>query len=538
MSIIRKHISFVPVTCIVAVGVMLLSQILTGCAVGPDYHPPNTSAPSQWTSSLAGGETNNPVNLAQWWKSFGDTNLDALMTTAIQSNLTLRIAKARVREARAQKGIVSGSLWPSLGSSAGYSRNLYGKNEFPPLTGLGIPLDYNLYNADFDAAWELDIFGGTRRAVQAANAEIGAEEYDQRDVLISLLAEVARDYISARAYQQRLSITHDNIKVEQNVLDLTGNRFENGLGSDLDVEQAKALLEATEAEVPSLETGFDESVYQLSVLLGQPPGTLLDEMSAKRDIPLTPPLVPVGLPSDLLQRRPDVQKAERKLAAATAQIGVAKADLFPKFSLTGLAGLQSVSANNWFNIASRYYSVGPTVQWDLFEAGSIVANIHVQNARQEEALDQYRQTVLVALEDTENALTAYAREQVRRKSLARSVDANQQALELAAQLYKSGLTDFLRVLDSETTLYSAQDALVQSDQTVSLDLVQLYKALGGGWQNEINSIPQMEESRAGGSDEHVNTEFYKATPSGKVPQALSKTGDEVEQLTRPSLGNI
>jgi multidrug efflux system outer membrane protein len=495
MSIIHKYISFVPLACIVALGVMLLSQILTGCAVGPDYHPPKTSAPSQWTSSLAGGETNGPVDLAQWWKSFNDTNLDSLMLTAIQSNLTLKVAEAHVREARAEKGVVSGGLWPSLGSSAGYSRNLYGKNEFPPLTGFGIPLDYNLYNADFDAAWELDIFGGTRRAVEAANAEIGAEEYDQRDVLISLLAEVARDYISARAYQQRLSIAHDNINVEQNVLDLTSNRYENGLGSDLDVEQAKALLTTTEAEVPSLQTGFDESVYQLSVLLGQPPGTLLDEMSAKRDISLTPPLVPVGLPSDLLQRRPDVQEAERKLAAATARIGEAKADLFPQFSLTGIAGVQSTSAGNWFEYASKYWSAGPTVQWEIFEAGSIVANIHVQNARQEEALDQYQQTVLVALEDTENALTAYAREQVRRESLTQSVDANQRALELAEQLYKSGLTDFLRVLNSESSLYSAQDALVQSDQTVSLDLVQLYKALGGGWEGKEKLSLQHESTK-------------------------------------------
>ncbi len=210
-------------------------------------------------------------------------------------------------------------------------------------------------------------------------------------------------------------------------------------------------------------------------------------MSVEKPIPLTPPFVPVGLPSDLLQRRPDVQHAERELAAATARIGVAKSDLFPKFSLTGFAGLESVSADNWFDYASRAWSAGPTVQWELFEAGSIRANVRVQNARQEQALDQYQQTVLTALEDAENALTAYAREQVRRESLSQSVQANQQALELSTQLYKSGLADFLRVLDSERSLYATQDALVQSDQTVSLNLVQLYKALGGGWENEPDS---------------------------------------------------
>jgi multidrug efflux system outer membrane protein len=479
MSVIHKQISFIPLVFKGALGVALFSGLLAGCAVGPNYEPPKTSAPPQWTSPLNGGETNSPVALAQWWKSFGDTNLDSYIATAIQSNLTLRVAEARVREARAQKGIVSASLWPSLSGNGTYSRNRYPANTFHR-----VPLDYNLYDANFDAAWELDVFGGTRRAVEAANAQIGAAEYDQWDVLISLLAEVARNYISARAYQERLAIARDNIRVEQHVLDLTSNRFESGLNGDLDVQQAKAVLTATEAQVPSLQTGFDESVYSLAVLLGQPPGALMDEMSVTNRIPLTPPLVPVGLPSDLLLRRPDVQKAERELAAATAQIGVARADLFPKFSLTGIAGFQSISAGNWFDYASRYWSVGPTVQWELFEAGSIEANVRVQNARQEEALNTYQQTVLVALEDTENALTAYAREQVRRESLNQSVAANQHALELSTQLYKSGLTDFVRVLDSESSLYTAQDAQVQSDQTVSLDLVQLYKALGGGWQRE------------------------------------------------------
>jgi NodT family efflux transporter outer membrane factor (OMF) lipoprotein len=443
---------------------------------------------------MSGGETNDPADLAAWWKNFGDTNLDALMTMAVQSNLTLHIAEAHVREARAERDVVSGSFWPSVGTSGSYSRNRYGANSFPPLAAFGIPLDYNLYNAGFDAAWELDIFGGTRRAVEAASAEIGAAEYGRRDVLVSLLAEVVRNYIGARSYQQRLAITRDNIRVQQEILDLTSNRFEHGLGSDLDIQQATALLTATEAQVPSLETGFDQSVHHLAVLLGQPPGELMDEMSAGKPIPLTPPEVPVGLPSDLLQRRPDVQRSESELAASTAQIGVAKADLFPKFSLTGFAALESVSANNWIDYASRAWSAGPTVQWEIFEAGSIRANVRVQNARQEQALDSCQQTVLLALEDAENALTAYAREQTRRESLSQSAQADENALKLSTQLYKSGLKDFLSVLDAERSLYAAQDALIQSDQTVSLDLVQLYKALGGGWQNEASPAPSMAQA--------------------------------------------
>jgi len=469
--------------------------LLAGCAVGPDYHPPKSSVSAQqWTSPLVGGETNGPVDLATWWKNFGDTNLDSLVTMAVQSNLTLRIAEAHVREARAERDVTSGSFWPSVGASGSYSRNRYGQNNFPPLPP-GTPLDYNLYHAGFDATWELDIFGGTRRTIEAANAETGAAEFGQRGMLVSLLAEVARNYIAARGFQQRLAITLQNIQVQQEIIDLTSNRFENGLSSDLDVQQATALLTATEAEVPPLKTGFDQSVHHLAVLLGQPPGALMDEMSVKKPIPLTPPVVPVGLPSDLLQRRPDVQKFERELAAATARIGAAKADLFPKFSLTGFAGLESISTGNFFNYASRYWSAGPTVQWEIFQAGSIRANVRVQNARQEQALDAFQQTVLVALEDAENALTAYAREQTRRESLSQSVQADEQALELSTQLYNNGLADFLHVLDSERSLYAAQDALVQSDQTVSLNLVQLYKALGGGWQNETNSVSAMAASR-------------------------------------------
>lgn len=460
---------------------------LTGCAVGPNYQRPKDAVPTQWVSPMAGGVTNSPANLAQWWKSFGDTNLDSLMLTAVQSNLTLRVAEARVREARAQKGVVASALWPWLDSSGSYSQNRFGAHSFPPLGTLGIPLNYSLYSAGFDAAWELDVFGGARRAVEAARADIGAAEFNQRDVLVSLLAEVARNYIGARSYQQRLAITRDNIRAQQGILDLTSNLFQHGLNNDLDVQEAAAVLTSTEAQVPSLETDFRQNVYALGVLLGQPPGASLDEMSAAKPIPITPPVVPAGLPSDLLKRRPDVQHAERELAAATARIGVATADYFPKFSLTGFTALESVSASDWFTYSSRAFSAGPTVQWELFEAGRIRANVRVQNARQEQSLEVYQQVVLVALEEVENALTAYAREQVRRESLSQSVEADQQALELSTQLYKNGLADFLRVLDSERSLYVAQDALVQSDEAVSVNLVQLYKALGGGW--EVAAVP-------------------------------------------------
>jgi NodT family efflux transporter outer membrane factor (OMF) lipoprotein len=307
-------------------------------------------------------------------------------------------------------------------------------------------------------------------------------------VLLSLLSEVARNYMQARGFQRRLVITRLNIQAQREVLALTQDRYRVGLGSQLDIDQAAALLANTEAQVPVLETGFKASAYHLGVLLGQPPGAVLEELLEEAPIPATPPEVPVGLPSDLLLRRPDIRQAERALAAATARIGVAVADLFPKFSLTGNVGAQSVSPGTWFTAASTFWSAGPTVQWRIFDAGRIRSNIRVQNARQEQALAHYEQTVLVSFEDVENALTSYAKEQIRRQSLMAAVQANQQALEISRQYYRSGLADFLNVLESERSLYQTQDALVQSELAVSLDAVSLYKALGGGWENVSNEV--------------------------------------------------
>jgi outer membrane protein, multidrug efflux system len=459
--------------------------LLAGCAVGPNYQPPSEQTPEKWATPLAGGESNGPAALASWWTSFKDPELDTLITTAVRSNLTVRVAEDHVREARAEREVVAGGRWPSASVAAAYSRNRYGAHAYPPLGSFpGIPLDYNLYNVGFDAAWELDIFGGVRRAIEASSAEVGAAEYARRDVLVSVLAEVARTYIDARAYQERLEITRENIAAQQDILELTRSRYRSGISSDLDVQQADALLTATQAQLPALETGFAQSVHELSVLLGENPGATLETMSRVKPIPLTLPVVPVGLPSDLLRRRPDIGRAERELAASTAQIGVAQAQLFPKFSLTGGLGVQSTSTGNLLEYASRYWSAGPTIQWNLFAGGSLRANVRVQKARAEQALDTYRQTVLVALADTEDALVAYAKEQTRRGSLAQSVQSSQAAFQLSSELYRSGLVDFLNVLVTERALYSAQDALVESTQSVSLDLVQLYKALGGGWEQD------------------------------------------------------
>jgi NodT family efflux transporter outer membrane factor (OMF) lipoprotein len=470
---------------------------LGGCAVGPDYHQPNVPAPAQW-GALAGGETNSAAPVAAWWKNFHDAELDSLIERAAGSNLDLRIAQARVREARAQYRIASADLWPTVDATGSYARQR--ESQYQPLVGPGdhvlpiVPLNNNFYQSGFDASWEIDVFGGKRRATEAAGAQVAATQFGEREVLVTLLGEVARNYVEARGYQRRLEIARDNIRAQEQSLALTQDRFTNGLTSDLDVQQANTILATTRAVVPALETALAASIHRLGVLLGQTPEALETELATVAPIPAAPPVVPVGLPSDLLLRRPDVALAERQLAAATANIGVAKADLFPKFFLTGAAGFQGVSGGDWFDAGSRFWSVGPTVQWNIFDAGRIRAHIKVQNARQEEALASYEQTALGAFEDVENALTAYAKEQIRRQQLAAAVRSSEESLRLANQLYANGLSNFINVLDAERSLYQAQDALVQSDRSISANLIALYKALGGGWETP-DRPPQLAQAK-------------------------------------------
>lgn len=479
--------------------VAVLALFASGCAnipsVGPDYHKPETKAPARWNEPLAGGETNSATATAAWWKNFHDAELNLLIERAACSNLDLRIAQSRVREARAQYSGAFADFWPTVDAAGGYSR-VRAPEHAPVLSAMHLPpgssYEDDFHAGGFDASWEIDVFGGKRRAVEAAKAHLSGAEFGQRDVLVTLLGEVARNYVELRGYQKRLAIANQNIEAQEKSLAITQNRFTNGLATDLDVQQALTVLSTTRAAVPTLESLVQTTAHRIEVLLGQQPGTLQTELAEAAPIPAQPPQVPVGLPSELMLRRPDVSRAERQLAAATANIGVAKSDLFPKFYLTGLAGLESASADDWFTSGSRFWSVGPTVQWRIFDAGRIRANIKVKNAQQEQALAAYEQTVLTAFEEVENNLVLYAKEQVRRRSLQDAVNASQKSLDTANRLYASGLTDFIHVLDAERSLYSAQDSLAQSDRTVSANLIALYKSLGGGWEivEQPNALAQ------------------------------------------------
>jgi NodT family efflux transporter outer membrane factor (OMF) lipoprotein len=419
--------------------------------------------------------------LAEWWKTLGDGKLDWLIEGAIQANRDLRTAAARVRVARALRGAALADLFPTvgLGGSLTTARRSQNALSFPVRL-----LDTDTYQAGFDASWEIDIFGGRRRALEAATAELQAIEEDRRAVLVSLVAEVARNYIELRGAQKRLVIAQENLETQREVLEITQLRLEKGLASELDLARARAVLATTRSQVPLLEAALKESSHRLSVLLGQPPGSLDAELGRPAPIPSTPPEVPVGLPADLLRRRPDVRRSERQLAAATLRIGAARAELFPKFLLTGSGGYQSLDVSNLIGPSSKFWSAGPSVRWRLLEYPRLRAQVRAQTAQQEQALAQFEQAVLTSLEEVENALVAYGKEKERYQSLAESAQANRRSLELANQLYTAGVGDFLSVLVAEGALYQAEDALVQSERAVSENFVALYKALGGGWERE------------------------------------------------------
>jgi NodT family efflux transporter outer membrane factor (OMF) lipoprotein len=343
------------------------------------------------------------------------------------------------------------------------------------------PREQNAFEAGFDASWEIDVFGGVKRDKQAALADVQAAEEGRREVLVTLLADVGRSYLELRGTQEQLRILEETVASEQDTLDIAKARFEAGLGTELDVARAEGLLRANEAERPVLERQARQAIYRLGVLLGKEPGALAKELETPAEIPPVPPEVPLTLPSELLSRRPDLKRAERELAAATARVGVARADLFPRFSILGSFGRRSEDAGDLTKGASQFWNVTPAVRWPIFSGGRIRANIRVQDARQEQALLQYEKDILTALEEVENALSAHARDRARQDSLRAAVAANRRALDLATDRYTSGLESFLSVLDAERSVYAAEDQLVRSEKNTAVTLIAVYKALGGGW---------------------------------------------------------
>jgi NodT family efflux transporter outer membrane factor (OMF) lipoprotein len=403
--------------------------------------------------------------------------LTSLVQDAFSSNLDLRIATARIRQARASRKIAVSGIGPTLDGSGSFHRSQAssGGSDTESAT-------VGNYQTGFDASWEIDIFGGVRRGIEAANAEVQAAVENRRDVLVTLAAEVARNYVELRTYQQRIAIARKNLQAQQHSADLTREKFEAGFVSGLDVANADAQVATTEAQVPLLESSARQAIYALGVLTDREPGALVQDFSDRAEIPAAPPPVPVGVPSDLLRRRPDIRRAEAEIHAATAQIGAATADLFPKVSIGGAIGWQAADTGSFFDPLTRFWSLGPSVTWNLFRTGRTLSNIELQRALEEQSLLAYRQTVLTAIQEVENALIASAKEQEHRRSIQAAVAANRKAAELATDLYIGLQTDFLNVLSAQRSLYSSEDSLAQSTGAMAVELIALYKALGGGWE--------------------------------------------------------
>ncbi|MEJ2221271.1 MAG: TolC family protein [Desulfobacterales bacterium] len=465
------------ISIILLVTVVVLA--FAGCAaVGPDYARVEPQTPDAWHAELQGGLIAGSLEceiLAHWWSTLNDAELDSLVARAVNGNLDLKNARARIREARALRGISKADLFPTLDAGALASKQRSSENSD---TGT----ESKLYTAGFDAGWELDVFGGVRRSVEAAQASLEATQEDLHNVMVSLLAEVVLNYVEVRTFQSRLAVTEANIKTQQETYDLNQSRYEAGIIDELAVQQSLRILETSRSQIPALKTGLEAAKNRLAVLMGEQPGKLHPELDARRPIPELPATVVVGIPAETLRQRPDIRRAERNLAAQTARIGVAKADLYPKFRLFGTIGLESLSSKDFLEWASRTWSIGPGVSWNIFHGGAIRQNIEVQTARQEQALVQYEATVLKALEEVENVLVAYVKEQVRRESLSKAANAAQQTALLAQDRYQAGLVDFNNVLDAQRSLLVLQDELNRSNGTVISNLIRLYKALGGGWK--------------------------------------------------------
>jgi len=447
---------------------------LTGCAVGPEYRKPDIDMPVTYLSRSAVAEAparDNYEALAKWWTHLDDPILVRLIDAAVVNNFDIKKAESRLKEARYRRQISRADLVPSLSTSGSASRRYNGKTEDTQ----------NSFQVGLDSSWELDIFGGTRRKIEAFQAQYEAAREDLRSVLVSLTAEVAINYVQLRTFQKRLIWTENNLQLQQETLDLTQLKFAIGLGNGLDVDRAAYNLASTRAQIPSLQSGMDELRNRLAVLLGEWPGEFAELLSAPGPIPASELEIGIGIPADLLRRRPDIRRAERLLAAQTAQIGAAEAEAYPSFNLQGSLGYESLALSGLISPANFAAGILSGISWPIFQGGAIRNNIKVQTSLQEQALLDYETAIYQAVEEVENALYALAREHERMRHLEVATKSAEEAADVALQQYEAGLSDFQNVLETQRSLTNFQDQLAQSRGAATLDLISLYKALGGGW---------------------------------------------------------
>ncbi|BAN35509.1 NodT family RND efflux system outer membrane lipoprotein [Sulfuricella denitrificans skB26] len=464
----------------------ILLAVLSGCAsVGPDYIKPDMGISANWAN--ASTKSDAAQDLSQWWQQLHDPLLSDLIEQSLKASPDLRSAQAKLRESRARRGLAGANQLPTVSASVSESRS-----KSSAATGSGLTRE--LYSAGFDASWEPDIFGGTRRALEASQADLEGSEASLHNTQVSLVAEVALNYVELRAFQARLGIARDNLASQSETLELTGWRAEAGLTSSLDVEQARTNREQTRAQIPALETSLAQAEHRLAILLGQAPGTLHDKLAKPALIPTAPDSVAIGIPADTLRQRPDVRVAERRLAAETARIGETTAALYPGFKLSGSIGWEALSFGALGGGDSLARSLLGSVATTLFDGGRIRQRIEIQNAVQEQALVNYEKTVLSALEEVENALVSHANSRKREQALREAADAAHNAVLMAHHRYSTGIIDFQKVLDTERTLLTVQDSLKVTEAESISTLIRLYKALGGGWKPAaVNETPPLQQ---------------------------------------------
>lgn len=497
----------------------LSGALLTACTLGPNFSRPEAKVPAHWPQAALqlppeppgaaappipnaaatalpalSSISEQPAALAGWWRRFNDTELDSLIERALRGNLDLRAAVLRTREALAQRDINAAPLWPTLTANAAIDRERIsesvpegallgevGKVSIPGIGRVSIPNPYNQLQLGGAASWEPDLFGRLRRTVEAANASARVSLEDQRAVQVSLLAQVAQAYLQLRGAQARRAVAREDIGTLSDLLQLTSQRRQSGLTTELDVRNAAAQLSQTRSTLPAIEQQIAQAIHQLSILLGVEPETLRSELDASAAIPPVPPQVPIGLPAELARRRPDIRESEANLHAATAQIGVAVADLFPRLTLAASGGFQSETPGGLLHWNSLFGSIGPELDVPIFDRGRW-QTVRLYRLRAQEAALSYQSTVLNALHEVEDAAIALSADQQQRRWLTDTVAQNREAAALARQRYESGVSDFLNVLDAERTLQANELSLLASTSAASNDLVSLYRALGGGWE--------------------------------------------------------
>ncbi|MEZ3498027.1 efflux transporter outer membrane subunit [Pantoea sp. KPR_PJ] len=485
---------------------LTLALWLAGCAVGPDYDAPKPQLPGSYhlLDTQQASKTQSSAINSRWWQTFNDPQLNSLIDRAIEGNLTLQQAVLRIAGARQQLAQAQGGLFPSLNGSAKVTRQQLGLEGLLKANGVTDQLDsetasqlssleqpVTLYQGSFDASWELDLWGKVRRQVELANAQTQAAIEQRNDALVSLEAEVARAYLQLRGAQATVATLEQQIAVAQQSWELTQSQQRNGLAPLTDVENARAQLSTLQAQLPQYQSQARQAMNGLAVLLGKTPGALDNELYTPKAMPALPQIVPVGIPATLARRRPDIRQAEATLHAQTANIGVSVAELFPSLSLTGQLGVRNTDVSYLDNWSSHFYSVGPSLSIPIFQGGRLVSSVKLARAQQASAALDYRQTVLTAMQDVENALVSYRADQARVTALDETTGSLQRAFDLASDSYRQGISTFIDVLDAQRQLAQAQEQATQARMQSALDLVALYKALGGGWETYQNvKLPQ------------------------------------------------